>query len=153
MGLPAAPVGSGCELRPCVRRGKTTRLGRVRGNQLEMLGRKVEEYRGIPFAQPPVGRLRFLPPKPAKPWDGILDATNRRTACSQVRFSSIMASEIEYTEDCLHLNIWSPAVCDEDLVPVVVWIYGGGFTTGCASYGKLHWDLQLLPRLASSSSQ
>ncbi|KAH7932633.1 hypothetical protein HPB49_000296 [Dermacentor silvarum] len=115
---------------------KTTRLGRVRGNQLEMLGRKVEEYRGIPFAQPPVGRLRFLPPKPAKPWDGILDATNRRTACSQVRFSSIMASEIEYTEDCLHLNIWSPAVCDEDLVPVVVWIYGGGFTTGCASYGN-----------------
>ncbi|XP_037502930.1 acetylcholinesterase [Rhipicephalus sanguineus] len=113
---------------------KVTRLGRVGGNRLDLLGQKVEEYRGIPFAQPPVGRLRFLPPQPAKPWDGILDATSKRTACPQVVFSEFMAGEIEYTEDCLHLNVWSPASRDGDLAPVVVWIHGGGFTQGCASY-------------------
>lgn len=113
---------------------KATRLGIVGGNRLNVLGQKVEEYRGIPFAQPPVGRLRFLPPQPVKPWDGILDATSRRTACPQVVFSKLMAGEIDYTEDCLHLNVWSPAAREEDLAPVVVWIHGGGFTQGCASY-------------------
>ncbi|XP_050024723.2 acetylcholinesterase-like [Dermacentor andersoni] len=113
---------------------RVTRLGRVGGNRLELLGRKVEEYRGIPFAQPPVGRLRFLPPQPAKPWEGILDATSRRTACPQVVFSNFLAGEIEYTEDCLHLNVWSQVARDEDLAPVVVWIHGGGFTQGSASY-------------------
>ncbi|KAL1469855.1 hypothetical protein MTO96_040826 [Rhipicephalus appendiculatus] len=63
---------------------KVTRLGRIGGNRLDVLGQKVEEYRGIPFAQPPVGRLRFLPPQPATHWDGILDATSLRTACPQV---------------------------------------------------------------------
>lgn len=113
---------------------RVTRLGSVGGNRLEVLGRKVEEYRGIPFAQPPVGRLRFLPPQPVKPWEGIVDATSRRTACPQVVLSNFLAGAIEYTEDCLHLNVWSPVARDEDLVPVVVWIHGGGFTQGCASY-------------------
>ncbi|KAL1444367.1 hypothetical protein MTO96_007002 [Rhipicephalus appendiculatus] len=112
---------------------KATRLGRVGGNRLDVLGQKVEEYRGIPFAQPPVGRLRFLAPQPAKPWEGVLDATSRRTACPQVLISNVMTGKIDYTEDCLHLNIWSPATRGEELAPVVVWVHGGGFTQGSAS--------------------
>ncbi|KAH6923653.1 hypothetical protein HPB50_004393 [Hyalomma asiaticum] len=113
---------------------KVTRQGRVGGNRLDVLGQKVEEYRGIPFAQPPVGRLRFLPPQSVKPWQGILDATNKRTACAQVVFSKFMAGDIEYTEDCLYLNIWSIAARDQPPAPVLVWIHGGGFTQGSASY-------------------
>ncbi|XP_077522780.1 acetylcholinesterase-like [Amblyomma americanum] len=113
---------------------KATRLGRVGGNRLELLGRTVEEYRGIPYAKPPVGRLRFLPPQAARPWEGTLDATSRRTACPQVVVSSFMAGDVEYTEDCLHLNVWSPVPRAGDYAPVVMWIHGGGFTQGCASY-------------------
>ncbi|KAH6923654.1 hypothetical protein HPB50_004394 [Hyalomma asiaticum] len=115
---------------------KATRLGRVGGNRLDVLGRKVEEYRGIPFAQPPVGRLRFLPPQAVKPWQGILDATNKRTACPQVRLRKTMDAGMEYTEDCLYLNVWSSSARDQPPAPVVVWIHGGGFTQGSASYSN-----------------
>ncbi|XP_072141230.1 acetylcholinesterase-like isoform X2 [Dermacentor andersoni] len=114
---------------------RATRLGRVGGNRLELLGRKVEEYRGIPFAQPPVGRLRFLPPQPAKPWEGILDATSRRTACPQVPFPGFGMEHLNITEDCLHLNVWVPELARNagSSRPVLIWIHGGGFTFGSAN--------------------
>lgn len=61
-----------------------TSLGLVMGKRLERLGLAVEEYLGIPFAKPPTGGLRFMPPEPAEPWNGTLDARSRRTACPQV---------------------------------------------------------------------
>ncbi|KAH9379521.1 hypothetical protein HPB48_020448 [Haemaphysalis longicornis] len=64
---------------------RPTRLGIVGGNRLSVLGEEVEEFRAIPYAQPPVGALRFLPPVAATPWEGTLDATSRRTGCPQVK--------------------------------------------------------------------
>lgn len=119
-----------CKAYDVVRR---TQQGFVGGNKLRVLGVEVEEFRGIPFAQPPVGPLRFLPPRPAVPWEGTLDATSRRTACPQGFITQPPKGDVEYTEDCLHLNVWSPASRVED-VPVVVWIHGGGFNYGCSSY-------------------
>lgn len=113
---------------------KRTRLGLIGGNKLSVVGKEVEEFRGIPYAAPPVGARRFLPPLPATPWEGTLDATSRRTGCPQLILSTIMTGDIEYTEDCLHLNVWSPTSRKDDAAPVVAWIHGGGFTFGSASY-------------------
>lgn len=113
---------------------RPTRLGIVGGNRLSVLGEEVEEFRAIPYAQPPVGALRFLPPVAATPWEGTLDATSRRTGCPQVIMTPIMTGDIEYTEDCLHLNVWSPTSRPEGQVPVLAWIHGGGFNFGTASY-------------------
>ncbi|XP_077528699.1 acetylcholinesterase-like [Haemaphysalis longicornis] len=112
---------------------KRTRQGYVGGNKLLVLGVEVEEFRGIPFAQPPVGPLRFLPPRPASPWEGTLNATSRKTACPQELITGALKDVIEFTEDCLHLNVWTP-VSREEETPVLVWIYGGGFKYGSASY-------------------
>ncbi|XP_070382904.1 acetylcholinesterase-like isoform X2 [Dermacentor albipictus] len=113
---------------------KDTRLGRIRGNRLNVLGRAVEEYRGIPYAQPALGRLRFKPPVPAEPWEGTLDASSRRTACPQVFFFPQDFANIEHTEDCLHLNVWSPQERGaNEAVPVLAWIHGGGFAQGSAT--------------------
>nr|XP_050046803.2 acetylcholinesterase-like [Dermacentor andersoni] len=113
---------------------KDTRLGQIKGNRLNVLGRAVEEYRGIPYAQPPLGRLRFRPPVPAEPWEGTLDGRSRRTACPQVFFLPQAFANIEHTEDCLHLNVWSPQERGTDeAVPVLAWIHGGGFVQGSAT--------------------
>ncbi|KAH7931508.1 hypothetical protein HPB49_026677 [Dermacentor silvarum] len=61
-----------------------TTEGRVRGTILRSLGKIVDEYRGIPFAEPPVGIFRFRPPQPKAPWEGTLDATAGTTACPQL---------------------------------------------------------------------
>ncbi|KAL1418012.1 hypothetical protein MTO96_005998 [Rhipicephalus appendiculatus] len=86
----------------------TTSQGHMGGRRTGVLGRTVDEFRGIPYARPPLGRLRFRPPEPLQGWDGILDATTRRTACPQVAIGPPLAGGVEYTEDCLHLNVWTP---------------------------------------------
>ncbi|KAL1429635.1 hypothetical protein MTO96_015978 [Rhipicephalus appendiculatus] len=63
---------------------RRTSLGVVRGKRVRVLDTVVEEYRGIPYARPPVGEFRFQPPEPALPWEAMLDATDGRTACPQV---------------------------------------------------------------------
>ncbi|XP_075529768.1 acetylcholinesterase-like [Dermacentor variabilis] len=114
---------------------RQTMEGRVRGKVVRSLGKSVEEYRGIPFAEPPVGKLRFRPPQPKAPWEGTLDATAGSTACPQVRFPGIGMEGLDDTEDCLHLNVWVPELAGNNRSsrPVLIWIHGGGFTLGSAN--------------------
>lgn len=90
-------------------------------------------FRGIPYAKPPVGELRFAPPEPAEGWEATLDATEFGNDCPQSgsAFNSFVDS---LNEDCLYLNVYTPAEGENH--PVLVWIHGGAFVTGSggASY-------------------
>ncbi|KAG9033685.1 hypothetical protein FRB95_014474 [Tulasnella sp. JGI-2019a] len=92
----------------------------------------LDSYLGIPFAQPPVGDLRFSPPVPATPSQQIL-ATSYAPACLQDPQSTIIG-DYGMSEDCLYLNVWSTHnVTQTSKLPVMVWAYGGGFVSGTSS--------------------
>jgi para-nitrobenzyl esterase len=82
-------------------------------------------YKGIPFAAPPVGELRWRAPQPAAKWDGVRKAD--KFAPEPIQGGNAVSGK---SEDCLYLNIWSPAKSPNAKVPVLVWIYGGGFNYG-----------------------
>jgi len=113
---------------------------RVETGELQgMVADGVVSFRGIPFAAPPVGDLRWRPPQPAARWTGVRQATEFGTACMQGRFgpppsaaAGAPAAPVP-SEDCLFLNIWRPADPTARNLPVMVWIYGGGFTGGSSS--------------------
>ncbi len=98
-------------------------------------------YKGIPFAAPPVGDLRWRPPVPVAPWTGTRKADAFAPACMQTGVSMPGETPPAVSEDCLYLNIWTPAKAQERL-PVIVWIYGGGFINGSASM-PLYWGDRL----------
>ena len=90
---------------------------------------------GIPYAQPPIGPLRFRPPVPVEPWSGMLDATERRGIAPQPPPTpglAVPGDPTEQSEDCLHVNIWTPVV-DGGNRPVMVFIHGGSFITGAGA--------------------
>jgi para-nitrobenzyl esterase len=91
-------------------------------------GKGVLEFRGIPFAAPPVSDLRFAPPAPVKPWSGVLDATAYRDACPQARRFNL--TEESNVEDCLHVNVAVPTAPYRGPRAVLVWFYGGAFVGG-----------------------
>lgn len=91
-------------------------------------------YKGIPFAAPPVGDLRWKAPQKLKPWKGVRAASEFAPGCMQdISFSKIFADREDVSEDCLYLNVWTPAKSAKDKLPVMVWIYGGGFAIGRTS--------------------
>jgi len=91
-------------------------------------------YRGIPFAAPPVGNLRWRPPQPVKIWEGILKADTFAPAClQQPGVFTTGFTKYGFSEDCLYLNIWKPNETSDKKLPVMVWIFGGGFASGSAS--------------------
>jgi para-nitrobenzyl esterase len=98
-----------------------TASGALRGEQ----SNGMLQFRGVPFAEPPVGPLRFRAPVPVKPWAGERDATRFAAAAMQPG-----EPRIDHSEDCLYLNIWAPQ--GSGPFPVYVWIHGGGFTGGYA---------------------
>jgi para-nitrobenzyl esterase len=98
----------------------------------------VNAYLGVPYARPPVGDLRWRPPAPPLPWQGVRDATHMGASCMQNTPAPWGPFTPEYlygeahSEDCLFLNIWVPAKHDQPL-PVLLWIHGGGYSGGSNS--------------------
>jgi para-nitrobenzyl esterase len=99
-------------------------------------------YKGIPFATPPVGALRWRAPVPVAAWSGVRKADTFAPACMQEGVSMPGEAPPVVSEDCLYLNIWTPAKSAQERLPVIVWIYGGGFINGSASM-PLYWGDQL----------
>ena len=129
-----------------------TECGRVRG--IPAADPRITAYKGIPFAAPPVGELRWRAPRPAQKWEGVRDCA---------RFAPISMQEtpgedpnafysrewhvdpdIPMSEDCLYLNVWTPAKSAEERLPVMVWIFGGGMT--CGYPAEMEFDGERLAR-------
>lgn len=96
-------------------------------------------FRGIPYAAPPVGELRWRPPQPAKAWEGIRECAKYGAAAPQVispllnAFPGMSLGVPQTSEDCLYLNVWTPAHRPAEKLPVMVWVHGGGYTFGADS--------------------
>src|SRR5437660_6943107 len=95
----------------------------------------VRTFKGVPFAQPPVGDLRWKPPQPAKDWDGVREAKAFAPAPVHKSFlEGVILASKNQSEDCLYLNVWTPAKDASERLPVMVWIYGGAFISGDTSF-------------------
>lgn len=99
-------------------------------------------YKGVTFARPPIGDLRWRPPTQVASWIGVRKADAFAPACMQEGVSMPGEAAPKVSEDCLYLNIWTPAKSTQEHLPVIVWIYGGGYTNGSASM-PLYWGDRL----------
>lgn len=95
----------------------------------------VTVYKGIPFAAPPVGDLRWRAPQPPAAWTGVKTTDKFAPGCMQSPLvnRALGLEPVPTSEDCLYLNVWTPAKSPHDRLAVMVWIYGGGFTAGATS--------------------
>ncbi|HWW70912.1 MAG TPA: carboxylesterase family protein, partial [Duganella sp.] len=116
---------------PAVAPRATTAAGVVQGT-LEASG--VTSYKGIPFAAPPVGDLRWKAPQPAQKWKGVRKADHFGPRAMQLPlFGDMVFRSDGVSEDCLYLNVWTPAKSAKAKLPVLVYFYGGGFAAGDGS--------------------
>jgi para-nitrobenzyl esterase len=104
----------------------------------------IRAYKGVPFAAPPVGELRWKPPQPIQPWAGIRACTKIGAFCPQPKQIAFTHEDGQQSEDCLYLNVWTPAKDEHAKLPVMFWIHGGGYTTG--SGGLKAYDGEILSR-------
>jgi hypothetical protein len=116
-----------------------TDSGKVRGTAAE----GVIAFKGVPFAQPPVGALRWRAPQPIKPWDGIRDTVAFSPNPVQPPPSAGSAlstlASAGFSEDCLYLNLWRPATTESKPLPVMVWIHAGGLVRVAETFAVRSW--------------
>lgn len=113
-----------------------TKYGEVQGAPSPSAG--VSMFLGVPYAKPPVGELRWRAPQEPEPWNGVLKCDKFRAAAMQTKATMpfyvkefpIDYSQIAISEDCLYLNVWTPAASASDKLPVMVYFHGGGDVTG-----------------------
>ena len=97
----------------------------------------VKSFKGVPFAKPPVGELRWKAPQPAENWSGVKKADQFSKSPMQARvFGDMMFRSPGTGEDCLYLNVWTPAKTMKEKLPVLVYFYGGGYVAGDGSEGR-----------------
>uniref|UniRef100_A0A915KS63 acetylcholinesterase n=1 Tax=Romanomermis culicivorax TaxID=13658 RepID=A0A915KS63_ROMCU len=105
-------------------------------------GKRVSEFLGIPYAEAPTGSRRFGPPVEKSKWIQVFNATKLPNSCPQAidtyfgssfRGSEMWNANTQLSEDCLYVNIWAPQSRDRAPLPVMVWIYGGGFSSGTST--------------------
>lgn len=122
---------------------------RIAGGRIEGIvsGPGIAAFKGVPFAAPPVGDLRWRAPQPAARWDGVRKADTFGANCMQnivnVRkpWTYECMAHGDVSEDCLFLNVWTPARTAADRRPVLIFIHGGGNTEGSGSVlGALGWS-------------
>jgi len=115
----------------------STASGQLAGKSATVEGVALDEFLGIPFAAAPVGALRWKPPQPAPAWQGMRQAQAFGAKCMQVGLYDDMVFRANgMAEDCLFLNVWTPAVHAHGKLPVLVYFYGGGFNAGDGSENR-----------------
>jgi carboxylesterase type B len=118
--------------------------GEIRGKQAEADGQPLTVFLGIPYAEPPIGELRFRRPRPVGPWTQPREAKAFSSACHQNGRMFDIEDYLEnksFSEDCLYLNVWSPAGSEDSPKAVMVWIHGGGLLVGSASEHYYRGDI------------
>jgi para-nitrobenzyl esterase len=108
--------------------------GQVRGTIEDGLS----VYRGIPYAAPPVGDLRWRPPQAAAKWEGVLEAGKFGPPC--IQSNAAISNLRAHSEDCLYVNVWTPAKSESEKLAVMFWIHGGGFTAGATGERLYHGE-------------
>ena len=120
-----------------------TDKGYISGTVIGESGQETYIFRGIPYAAPPIGNLRWKPPQAVEPWTGIRECTQFGGISPQINADPTIAY-LKRTEDCLYLNVITPAKKAGEKLPVMVWMHGGGYFAGCGN-DKM-WNYYRLPQ-------
>lgn len=107
-----------------------TTAGKVSGTVVNDTGVAIKRFKGIPYAAPPLGELRWKAPAGVQPWTGVRETTEWTDRCPQPTSSMMGAGGMGFSEDCLYLNVVTPAGSVADNLPVMVFFHGGGLTSG-----------------------